>query len=267
MLIGTLILLGIIMTIVTLHEAGHLVMAKRYGVKVPVFSVGFGPRLIGFKFYKGSPDHFGRRMAYKILNFKPSNECVWNRGETEYRLAPIPFGGFCAMEGEINGTTEDALSEKPFYQKFLIIAGGIIVNFITGFLAIIGVAINKLGFLQGLKTTVAAIKNMIEGTYIQIVNLIQGTVPLARWEEITEASASMSSIEGIILQFGFYSIILGLFNALPIPALDGSYPFLWGLEYIFGKRIGRVIANFLIMLGFTILMGLQLFIIYYWIFI
>lgn len=254
------------MTIVTLHEAGHLVMAKRYGVKVSVFSVGFGPRLIGFKFYKGSPNFFGRKMAYKILNCKPSSEWIWNMEVTEYRLAPILFGGFCAMEGEVNGTTKEALSEKPFYQKFLIIASGIIVNLITGFLAVAGVITYKFGFLQGLKVTVAAIKSMIVESYIQVVNLIQGTVPLVRWEEITEASASMSSFEGIILQFGFYSIILGLFNALPIPALDGSYPFLWYLEYIFGKKMGRLVANFLIILGFTLIMGLQLFIVYYWIF-
>lgn len=266
MLTGTLILLGILMTIVTLHEAGHLVMAKRYGVKVPVFSIGFGPRIIGFKFYKGSSNYFGRRMAYKIFNFKSSSEWVWQQGKTEYRLASIPFGGFCAMEGEIKEGTEAALSSKPYYQKLIIISAGIVVNFITGFLAIAGVAISKLGFVVGLIATVGVIKEMIVGVYIQTVALIQGIVPLARWEEITDASASMASVEGIIFQFGFYSIILGIFNALPIPALDGSYPFLWGLEYIFGKKWGRTIAQTSALVGFILLMGLQLFMVYYWIF-
>lgn len=259
MLTGTLILLGIIMTIVMLHEAGHLVVAKRYGVKVPVFSIGFGPRIIGFKFYEG-------KVAWRILEQNPSNWRVWQKAQTEYRLAPIPFGGFCAMEGEIKEGTDAALSSKPYYQKLLIISAGIVVNFITGFLAIAGLVISKIGFVPGLKATVNAIKEMIVGAYVQTVGLIQGTVPLARWEEIADASASMSSLEGIILQFGFYSIILGIFNALPIPALDGSYPFLWGLEYIFGKTWGKAIAQALVLMGFILLMGLQLFIVYYWIF-
>lgn len=259
MLLGTLVLLGILMVIVTVHEAGHLVMAKKYGVQVPIFSVGFGPRIIGLKFYQG-------KIAYRLFNSNPSNWRTWQKAETEYRLAPIPFGGFCAMEGEIKGNVESALSEKPYYQKLLIISGGVIVNFITGFMAIAGLVISKIGFTKGLIATVAVIKDMIVQSYIQTVALIQGTTPLAKWGEITDASASMASFEGIIIQFGFYSIILGLFNALPFPALDGSYPFLWGLEYIFGKDTGRAIATALAHLGFAILMTLQLAIVYYWIF-
>ena len=85
MLLGTVILLSVIMVIVTLHEAGHLVMAKRYGVTVPTFSIGFGPRLIGFKFWRGL-------VSYRLFERKPSNRVVWKLAETEYRLAPIPFG-------------------------------------------------------------------------------------------------------------------------------------------------------------------------------
>lgn len=259
MLLGTLILLGILFTIVIIHETGHLIMAKKYGVKVSTFSIGFGPRLIGFKFFRG-------KIAYKILNFKSYNCGIWFWGETEYRLACIPFGGFCAMEGEIKGNSKKALIEKPFYQKLLIILGGILFNFITGFIAIAGLVISKLGFLKGLIATISIIKEMVIQACLQTIALITGTVPLAKWEEISNTSANMLSMEGIILQFGFYSIILGLFNALPFPALDGSYPLLWSLEYIFGKEKGRAIATTLVNIGFAILIILQLAIVYYWFF-
>ena len=260
MLIGSLILFGILFTLIMLHEAGHLIMAKKFDVKVATFSIGFGPRLIGVRFFNG-------KVAYRILNFQPSSKFKWFAGGTEYRLAPFLLGGFCAMEGEVKGDTERALVNKPFYQKFLIIMAGILVNITTGFAAIAGVAIARLGFLNGLKATCYAIYSMIISAYLQTIELITGAVPLARWEEITEASASMASWEGIILQFGFYSIIMGLFNALPLPALDGSYPFLWCLEGIFGKDRGRMLASVLVLVGFTLLMGLQLFIICYWIFV
>lgn len=264
MLLGTIILLSVLMVIVTLHEAGHLVMAKKYGVNVPVFSIGFGPRLIGFKFFKDNRN--GWRVAYKLLNGKPSNKYVWKKGATEYRLAPIPFGGFCSMEGELRGTTEESLSERPYYQKFLIVAGGIIVNLVTGFLAIAGLMISKLDFSTGLKATVLFTKDMLNGVYTQTVALVTGQIPLTHWREIAEASAGLFSVEGIIIQFGFYSIILALFNALPIPPLDGSFPFLWSLEKVLGKKRGQTLAGILATIGFVVLMGLQLWMVYYWIF-
>jgi regulator of sigma E protease len=57
---------------VFVHELGHFLAAKRVGIEVEAFSLGWGRRLIGFK-YKG----------------------------TDYRLSLIPFGGYCKMKGEL----------------------------------------------------------------------------------------------------------------------------------------------------------------------
>ena len=57
--------------IIMIHELGHFVAAKLFGVKVNEFSLGMGPALVRF-----------------------------TRGETDYRLRLLPIGGFVAMEGE-----------------------------------------------------------------------------------------------------------------------------------------------------------------------
>src|SRR4030065_383383 len=57
---------------VFIHELGHFLAAKRLGIEVEAFSLGWGKRLVGFK-YKG----------------------------TDYRLSIIPFGGYCKMKGEL----------------------------------------------------------------------------------------------------------------------------------------------------------------------
>jgi len=259
MITGSIILFAVLFILIMLHEGGHLLMAKAFKVKVSTFSIGFGPRIIGLKFYR-------RTMSYRLFNRKPSNKMVWASGETEYRIAPILLGGFCAMDGEIKGEGDQALANKPYYQKLLIVMAGVIVNITTGFAAIASIAVAKLGLLQGLRTTCTFIYDVVVQAYIQTVALCSGAVPLARWEDIANASADLASWEGILLQFGFYSIVLGLFNALPIPALDGSYPLLWGLEKIFGKDKGRKIASALVLTGFTLLMGLQVFVVIYWIF-
>src|ERR1043165_7919427 len=56
---------------ILIHEFGHYAVAKLLGVRVEVFSIGFGKRLIGFR-----------------------------RGETDYRIAAIPLGGYVKMSGE-----------------------------------------------------------------------------------------------------------------------------------------------------------------------
>jgi membrane-associated protease RseP (regulator of RpoE activity) len=260
MLLGTIVLLAVMMVIVTIHEVGHLIVAKKYGVGVPTFSIGFGPRIIGFKFYKG-------KMSYKLFNNYPSNVYVWRKGETEYRLSPIPFGGYCAMEGEMQDEGNPrALANKPFIQKFAVAMGGCIANFITGYAVLVAVVAPKLGFFASFKYSFLTIKAMVVDTYIQTVHLITGTVPLAKWGEIAEASASMASFEGLLLQFAFFSVVLGIFNLIPFPALDGSLPFLWALDYVFGKDKGQRIANNLVKVGFFLLMGLQLAMVFYWIF-
>ncbi len=79
-----IIALGILIFV---HEFGHFIVAKRQGIKVETFSFGFGPRLIGFK-----------------------------RGETDYRISALPFGGYVKMLGE-DPTDPEADSPRSFAQK------------------------------------------------------------------------------------------------------------------------------------------------------
>src|SRR5213595_3096271 len=86
-----LIVLGIIIVI---HEFGHFAVAKLFKIRVETFSVGFGPRLIGFR-----------------------------RGDTDYRISALPLGGYVKMAGEtpmdeIKGLENEFLS-KPKWQRFL----------------------------------------------------------------------------------------------------------------------------------------------------
>lgn len=106
-IIASIVLIGVI---VFIHELGHFTAAKLSNVKVEVFSLGFGPKLVGFR---------------------------W--GETEYVISAIPFGGFVKMEGE--SPEEDGeggqveLSERSFLAKpkrtrAFIVAAGPAMNFL-----------------------------------------------------------------------------------------------------------------------------------------
>ncbi|MCS7150645.1 MAG: RIP metalloprotease RseP [Caldimicrobium sp.] len=108
-IVATIIVIG---WLVFIHELGHFLAARRMGVKVEVFSLGFGPRLLGFI-----------------------------RGETEYRISAIPLGGYVKLYGEHPESlpsiveTEKAFAFKKTWQKAFIVISGPLANFIFAFIA------------------------------------------------------------------------------------------------------------------------------------
>src|SRR5215475_7734283 len=114
---------------VCLHEAGHMVTAKAFGMKVTRYFAGFGPTLFSFR-----------------------------RGETEYGLKAIPLGGFVKIVGmtpqDDDVAPEDeprAMWRAPLWKRTIVMAAGSISHFILGFvvlwllLAFIGIPNPDLG--------------------------------------------------------------------------------------------------------------------------
>ncbi|MCP4457044.1 MAG: RIP metalloprotease RseP [Cytophagales bacterium] len=118
LLLGLSILVGV-------HEWGHLIAAKTFGMRVEKFYIGFPPKV------------FGRK---------------W--GETEYCIGAIPLGGFVKISGMIDESLDTKnLSEepeewefraKPAWQRLIVMLGGIIVNIILGIIVFV-----TLTFLNG----------------------------------------------------------------------------------------------------------------------
>jgi membrane-associated protease RseP (regulator of RpoE activity) len=104
---------------VALHEAGHLLTAKAFGMKVRRYFIGFGPRILSFR-----------------------------RGETEYGLKVIPLGGFCDIAGmtALDEVTPDeqprAMWRYPTWKRVVVLASGSITHFILGFLILYFMAVS-----------------------------------------------------------------------------------------------------------------------------
>ena len=99
---AVLVLLGVLILV---HELGHFVFAKLFDVKVLRFSLGFGPRIVGFTY-----------------------------GETEYRLSALPLGGYVRLLGEDPGEPippidrPRALAAKPLWQRYTVVVAGPVFN-------------------------------------------------------------------------------------------------------------------------------------------
>src|SRR2546425_9512617 len=93
---------------ILIHEFGHYAAAKLLGVRVEVFSIGFGKRLLGFK-----------------------------KGDTDYRIAAIPLGGYVKMSGEnpMDDRTRDPgeVLSHPRWQRFIIAIARPAMNVLLAF--------------------------------------------------------------------------------------------------------------------------------------
>jgi regulator of sigma E protease len=106
--------------LVAVHEMGHLLAAKYFGMRVEQFSIGFPPKIWSFK-----------------------------KGETEYALSAIPLGGYVKISGMIDESLDtDAMKaapqpwefrSKPAWQRLIVMLGGIFVNVIIGIMIFIGI--------------------------------------------------------------------------------------------------------------------------------
>lgn len=96
---------------VALHEAGHMLTAKAFGMKVRRYFVGFGPKIWSFR-----------------------------RGETEYGLKAIPLGGFCDIAGmtALDEVRPDEASRAmwryPVWKRMVVLGAGSVTHFVLGFL-------------------------------------------------------------------------------------------------------------------------------------
>ncbi len=108
--------------VIFVHELGHFLVAKKVGIRVETFSLGFGPRLLGFR-----------------------------RGPTDYRLSLIPLGGYVKMAGENPGEDRsgapDEFTSKTVGQRAAVISAGVIMNTIfavIGFLVAFKLGVSML---------------------------------------------------------------------------------------------------------------------------
>ncbi len=119
-LVSFLVVIGVLIFV---HELGHLLAAKAVDIEVPRFSIGFGPKIAGFR-----------------------------RGETEYVISALPLGGYVRMAGmedtsALEGGEEEEhvpsgrdFDAKPLWARALVISAGVFMNFLFAIVVLAGVA-------------------------------------------------------------------------------------------------------------------------------
>ena len=153
---GILWFILILGAIVSVHEFGHFIFSKIFGVYVYEFSIGMGP---------------------KLFHYKKKD------GETEYCIRLIPIGGFVSLAGEDADDNkkidEDRkLYSKPVWQRFLIMVAGVTNNFIFAFLLLFIMAL-----IYGSVSTKPVVDSVTLGMPAEIAGIKEGdTVKILDYE-------------------------------------------------------------------------------------
>lgn len=153
----------VLSVLILVHEFGHFISAKRFGVRVEVFSLGFGRKIFSFK-----------------------------RKGTEYRISVVPLGGFIKMAGETpyEGSTKGADYEfmsKPVYRRALVLTTGPALNYLLGFLLFAFV------FMTGNPQVTSKVGGIIDDYPAKQAGLKEGDritqingKPVLWWEDVLE---------------------------------------------------------------------------------
>jgi regulator of sigma E protease len=141
-----------LMGLMVLHEFGHFILAKRFGVDVEEFGIGYPPRI------------FGKKI-----------------GETIYSINALPFGAFVKIRGEIGGIESSRnFSGKPIWQRVLIVIGGVVsfwiisailLSFVMGFGAPTAISDEENGRLINPKVQIVAV---VSGSPAEIAGIKAG---------------------------------------------------------------------------------------------
>jgi len=296
---------------ILVHEFGHFILARRVGVRVHAFAIGFGPTIL-----------------------------AWRRGETTYSWNALPLGGYVRMEGEDAEGDGSAASfrAKSVGARMAIIAGGPAMNFLLA-IVILAVSAATGGVPGGASTRIGTLEpawpaalaglqpgdeivaidgvSMTSGEQViqtihrsagrelvlevrrgnevltarvtprldaaralwwgvertgQIVGLIVGIIgmlvregrvlenlggPLAAGSMLTQAATL--GVQTYLQLTAFLSVMIGLFNLFPIPALDGARLAFLALEGIRRRPIDPRREGWVHMVGFALLILLLVF--------
>src|SRR3989338_1168498 len=210
-MISILAFLFVFTIVVLIHEFGHFIAARKTGINVYEFSIGFP--------------------------FSPKIATLFRHKETEFTLRLLPLGGFVSFSrNEDESETIEFLKEDR-WKRGIIISAGSIFNIIFAFL-IIAVAL-MLGKHIHLFDAAIASLNTIEVVSISTIQLIfnlfsgngsmdslSGPIGIA----VMAGKAGNAGFVNLLYFTGLLSLSLGVLNLLPLPALDGGHLIILAIE-------------------------------------
>ena len=210
-MISILAFLFVFTIVVLIHEFGHFIAARKTGINVYEFSIGFP--------------------------FSPKIATLFRHKETEFTLRLLPLGGFVSFSrNEDESETIEFLKEDR-WKRGIIISAGSIFNIIFAFLLLtVALLIGKnLPLNDAILSSIKTIEIVTIGIVQLIFNLFSGNGSMDSLSgpvgiAVMAGKAANAGFINLIYFTGLLSLSLGILNLLPFPALDGGHLIILAIE-------------------------------------
>ena len=203
--------------VVLVHELGHFLAARRSGVKVYEFSIGFP--------------------------FSPKMAVLFKHRETEFTLRLLPLGGFVSFSQDENSESID-LFRTSRLNRVSILAAGAVFNIWFAFLVFIPVFVleQHLPLLGAIELSAKTVWSVISGTAAYLAGIFSGSGSMEGLVgpvgiAVVAGKAAAAGFLNLLYFTGMLSLSLGIMNLIPFPALDGGQLFMLLIETIRGKPL------------------------------
>lgn len=178
--LGVIVGLVVLMLLVTAHEFGHFLMARRNGVSVLEFGIGFPPRALAW--VKDPKTGKWRKLPRKEWDKDKVSKVVYSDGDKNltqkgmiFSLNWLPIGGFCQMDGESDADTrKGTFGAAKYWSKTKILFAGVAANWLVAFIIFTILAWTGMpAFIEGQFTVDADTR--VDRTPVQITSVIEGS--------------------------------------------------------------------------------------------
>lgn len=171
--------------------------------------------------------------VFSVGFWKPNWGFKWKG--IRWQITPWLLGGFCKITGETTNELNGLMAQK-YWKKCVVLLAGVFMNLIVAFICY---WINYKNIFLGIYVDLVAIKSCFTEDYTQLINIIIYLKPNL-----------------IVLQLSLLNIFCAIANALPYPALDGSYLFLYLMKPVWKENYIRNL-QIITKIGFWSLMVIQ----------
>lgn len=200
---GFLAFMAVFTAVIIVHEFGHYLAAKRLGVKVYEFSVGFP--------------------------FSPKMATLFRIGETEFTLRLLPLGGFVSFADNDDADPTRFLKTER-WRRAVISSAGPAFNIAFAFLILTPVFLfgKDLSIYDSLVLSASSVANGFSGLFNIIASFFSGTGSISQLSgpigiAHIAGKAAEAGLFDLLYFTGMLSLSLAIFNLLPLPALDGGH--------------------------------------------
>jgi len=236
MIVSLLAFITVFTLIVVVHEFGHFVTARKAGIRVYEFSIGFP--------------------------FSPRLFTLFRHKETAFTVRLLPIGGFVSFSQD-GGEDSTELFDASNSKRALVLSSGSLFNIIFAFIVFVPVFVigKHLNLIDAIWLSAKTVLEILSGTIMFILNIFtgHGTVEGLSGPVGIAAMAGQAASKGILSLFYFMGVLsmsLGIINLLPLPALDGGHLIMLFIESIRKKPLSPKTYQVVTLVGLSLFLVL-----------